>query len=854
MHILIESNPYEQVITYKKRCDETADWNEICEGKLYTEELTKGFFPFLVEQILDSIIHLYSNSKQGKIKVVFKGPDDEFSELEKAVETERYSEQPYSELVEIEKSNYYLENARDILPEIIKVYKQRISPLITENLPNQSIIQKDLNKFTEASNDVIPICVIGNYSSGKSTFINALLGNEVLPSADKPMTAKYFKITNSKQEDRATIDFEYKEEMVNIRFDKNGYKFTSGKTDDELIDILVKELDELVDSSMFIRINKTISIINSFEKKKGEQCISDLISLSIPFGRGIWGEANSNFAIIDTPGSNSASNLDHKKVLDKAMEGLTNGLPIFVSTYDSLDTNDNMELFNQIIGMKELDSRFTIIAVNQADAARLPKEGFTEDDIDDICSQAVPKSLKSEGLYFVSSIMGLGSKVAGEFVDDGYAETYEDALVKFSSPDSRFYKQLYKYNIVPMRLKVQIEDEVEKCDNLIWANSGLLSIEREIKIFAEKYSHYNKCQQSEMFLGKVIKVSEEQLEAEKQRHIQLKKERDEELEQGKRNLKDEIEKKSEELRNLFYEAYNAPMDATVDEKLQEFINVDIKAIETEFNDRNETVNQIGNKKEKQKISASSIGSDIANNISDIFKNKDITKFKNLGSDFIRDVSNTISSTSEVLNATKKIEKETALELVKHMDKLYYEDSRTMQDTIYNASIEYWNEKSDITKNELAKIVHETDILTEEERKNLSDLIINFEELQFPESTDIIFAKSDFVHTIMLFNFRVELGDKIRINKLSESFNQKLSENVDAIEQNIIELHKSTFNDWLDKLNTEIVSKLVVLNPTLHHKNEEILEEIEKIKKLQKLKDDLAFYQRSIIEMMKWKKD
>ena len=39
--------------------------------------------------------------------------------------------------------------------------------------------------------DTVPICVLGTYSAGKSTFINALIGQELLPgSAETPVTTK----------------------------------------------------------------------------------------------------------------------------------------------------------------------------------------------------------------------------------------------------------------------------------------------------------------------------------------------------------------------------------------------------------------------------------------------------------------------------------------------------------------------------------------------------------------------------------------------------------------------------------------------------------------------------------------
>ena len=71
--------------------------------------------------------------------------------------------------------------------------------------------------------------------------------------------------------------------------------------------------------------------------------------------------------IFDTPGSNSASNVKHYEVLKKAMEDLSNGLPIFVSEYDSMDSTDNDKLYQDINNMAELDNRFTMIIVNKND-------------------------------------------------------------------------------------------------------------------------------------------------------------------------------------------------------------------------------------------------------------------------------------------------------------------------------------------------------------------------------------------------------------------------------------------------------------------------------------------------------
>lgn len=115
---------------------------------------------------------------------------------------------------------------------------------------------------------------------------------------------------------------------------------------------------------------------------------------------------------------------------------LSNGLPIFVSEFNTLDSTDNDKLYQAINNMKELDNRFTMIVVNKADAASLKKDGFNEDDQDRILSLAIPRQMYAGGLYFVSSIMGLGCKERHEIIDDHNAEIFEDQYNKYSNPSS----------------------------------------------------------------------------------------------------------------------------------------------------------------------------------------------------------------------------------------------------------------------------------------------------------------------------------------------------------------------------------------------------------------------------------
>lgn len=165
--VKIISNPYQKVTVFQSLDDATAQWLDIdrennADSELLREDLCVGFFPFKARQIVDVIIHEYSAGSE-KIEIVFEGTDDEYIELESIC-----SQDEYCEKISLSKSGRYLENARDILPDVIDVFKE-LSPLVAESVSDKTKIKRELEKFSDASNDVIPICVIGNYSSGKST-------------------------------------------------------------------------------------------------------------------------------------------------------------------------------------------------------------------------------------------------------------------------------------------------------------------------------------------------------------------------------------------------------------------------------------------------------------------------------------------------------------------------------------------------------------------------------------------------------------------------------------------------------------------------------------------------------------
>ena len=241
------------------------------------------------------------------------------------------------------------------------------------------------------------------------------------------------------------------------------------------------------ETGMASQINAALKVLNSYRQGDSGEQVSDLIKLEVPFSDADPWPHDREFVIFDTPGSNSASNEDHARVLREAMEGLSNGLPIFVAEYSSLDSTDNEKLYREIEQIPAIDERFAMIVVNKADSADLPKGGFEDSDVAQIMHWSIPSNLYGQGIYFVSSILGLGSKNNGEFMSDNYAEKFEDQQRKYVDPTSRFYKTLYRYDILPGQISRRTNKESEACKDLLLTNSGLFCIENEIRLFAERY-------------------------------------------------------------------------------------------------------------------------------------------------------------------------------------------------------------------------------------------------------------------------------------------------------------------------------------------------------------------------------
>lgn len=546
----IISNPYSREIVYDYWDFQNEDWVSPSDTSDFKKDkFTKAAIYHKAYDIIETALQSYGGNVG--LDIYFEGTEDDFNYLNEIVD--RYFHDKEINIIE---SDHYLPVVNEIKRDIGSKFKE-VEDMF-KKYPCNSATEK-IKNFTDTMSDTIPICVMGLYSTGKSAFINSLLGVEILPSADDPTTAKTFKISVGEKIKDYTISFEYQDESTpktNIKLEFRGGKFKINRPKTSGI---ISELNDVKKyKSEYDRMYHALSIINAYDKdyKPDESSeikwrVSPLIEVTLPLKSSYTSLPidHYNFVIYDTPGSNSASNSDHNKVLKNAMKEQTNGLPIYLITSKNMDSDSNTELMATLNELGDsLDRNNLMIIVNQADDPSVKELAGKKTNYDNL---AVHR-LNPAGTYFVSSVMGLGSELlttkrstrtededadTGElktieipdFIDSHYLELFKKNKKDFVS--MREPKALYLYNIVPRHEFDKYKDsvELEEPNKRIFYNSGLDAVGSAITDFAENYSLYNKCRNAGNYLTEAFELLTNEIERKKQEQEELSKRLDEQL-------------------------------------------------------------------------------------------------------------------------------------------------------------------------------------------------------------------------------------------------------------------------------------------------------------------------------------
>ncbi len=170
-------------------------------------------------------------------------------------------------------------------------------------------------------NRVYPTLVVSTMSSGKSTLINALIGEDILPSMNQACTARAL----------AILDNDMRDYYIMHTVDKNGTH---------------KRINHIS--------KKDIADINNDENIKEILVEGEIKGIK---------NSKKSLLLIDTPGVNNSMNINHEKITKTVMSKYSEGLMLYVLNAQQFGTYDDKTFLSSISKKIRENDKFKIIFV-----------------------------------------------------------------------------------------------------------------------------------------------------------------------------------------------------------------------------------------------------------------------------------------------------------------------------------------------------------------------------------------------------------------------------------------------------------------------------------------------------------
>ena len=291
-----------------------------------------------------------------------------------------------------------------------------------------------LNAFRNAKSSDFEVCVVATMSAGKSTLINALIQDKLMPSKQEDCTAI---ITRIKDDDH-----------------KNWKAEVYGK-DGELL-----EAEENLNYETMNRLNS-------------DEAVSEIrVNGDIPF---VTAE-DVSLVLIDTPGPNNARNAEHRAVQERFLSKSSKSLILYImeGTFGS-DADDRLlssVAKSMSVGGKQSKDRF-IFVVNKMDDRR-QEDGETSETLERVRNYLENHEIKNPNLFPAAALPALNIRLMekGAMIDE---DTIDETEVKVRKLNRKEALHFERYSPLPASIRGKIKGDLakaesEKNENLIDAD------------------------------------------------------------------------------------------------------------------------------------------------------------------------------------------------------------------------------------------------------------------------------------------------------------------------------------------------------------------------------------------------
>lgn len=176
------------------------------------------------------------------------------------------------------------------------------------------------------SNKIYPMIVMATMSSGKSTLINALLGEQILPSKNEACTAKMYSILDDDHNNQSELYITTKDGTTSVCNENLADELERANNDDSVTDILIK--------------GHVKGVMNT----------------------------DKALLIVDTPGPNNSRDESHESIMMNVLNKVKGGLILYVMNATQLGINDDKYLLGVIKDYLKANPKISVVfALNKVD-------------------------------------------------------------------------------------------------------------------------------------------------------------------------------------------------------------------------------------------------------------------------------------------------------------------------------------------------------------------------------------------------------------------------------------------------------------------------------------------------------
>lgn len=333
-----------------------------------------------------------------------------------------------------------------------------------QNGPFEELKQADVKRaFEMASSSDFEVNVVATMSAGKSTLINALLRQKLMPAKQEACTATITKIRDKDLDSfRATV------------YDKNGQ--------------LVETHPELSFSIMDnLNSNPLVSTIN--------------VEGDIPFVT----SDDVSLVLVDTPGPNNSRDPEHKAATYRMLSESSKTVVLYILNATQLAVNDDNNLLNHVadsmrVGGKQSKDRF-IFVVNKLDDFKQGEDSVVNS-IEKVRKYLEDKGVKNPNIYPAAALPALDIRTCLKgidlsklnLMDDDIDPNIMEAIMKVKKLNRNEELHLEAYAPLTPSVRGEINAELaiakESDDKYTEAliHTGIIPIESAIKMYVAKYA------------------------------------------------------------------------------------------------------------------------------------------------------------------------------------------------------------------------------------------------------------------------------------------------------------------------------------------------------------------------------